>query len=112
MSSVAFRFGLLVSKAFDETRDDSARLVACLLIPSRRSLLQHDEYTKGEVSTQYAQETFKRSNGTAHPRRHQRRMLKAAAERIGEEGRSMVPEFLQAWIQLMKEPAQSFEENR
>jgi hypothetical protein len=39
-------------------------------------------------------------------------MLKAAAERIGEEGQSMVPEFLQAWIQLMKAPARSFEQSR
>jgi hypothetical protein len=38
-------------------------------------------------------------------------MLKASAERIGEEGQSMVPEFLQAWIQLVKVPAQLFEEN-
>ena len=36
-----------------------ARTVAYLEIPSRRSLLQHDEYAKGEVSTQYAQETLK-----------------------------------------------------
>jgi hypothetical protein len=39
-------------------------------------------------------------------------MLKASAERIGEEGQSMVPEFLQAWIQLMNAPARSFEQNR
>jgi len=39
-------------------------------------------------------------------------MLKAAAEWIGEEGQSMVPEFLQVWIQLMKAPARSFEQNR
>ena len=38
-------------------------------------------------------------------------MLKAAAEQIGEEGQSMVPDFPQAWIQLVKVPAQSFEEN-
>ena len=31
-----------------------ARFVTCLEIPSRRSLLQHDEDAKGEVSTQYA----------------------------------------------------------
>jgi hypothetical protein len=39
-------------------------------------------------------------------------MLKAPAERIGEEGQSIVPEFLQAWVQLMKAPARSFEQNR
>ena len=35
------------SEAFDETRDDSARFVAFLQLPSRRSLLQYDEYAKG-----------------------------------------------------------------
>jgi hypothetical protein len=39
-------------------------------------------------------------------------MLKSSAERIGEEGQPMVPEFLQAWIQLLKAPARSFEQNR
>ena len=39
-------------------------------------------------------------------------MLKAAAEWIGKEGQSMVPEFLYAWVQLMKTPARSFEQNR
>jgi hypothetical protein len=38
-------------------------------------------------------------------------MLKAAAERIVDESRSMEPEFLQAWIQLVKAPARSFEKN-
>jgi hypothetical protein len=50
------------------------------------------------------------SHATAMPvgerqRWHQRRMVEAAAERIGEEVRSMVPEFLQVWIPLMKAPA-------
>ena len=44
---------------FNETRDDSARRVACLLIPSKRFLLQHNEYAKGKVPTQYVEETFK-----------------------------------------------------
>ncbi len=52
-------FGLLVAKVCDETRDDSVRLVACLQIPSGRSLLQHDEDAKGKVSTQCSQDTFK-----------------------------------------------------
>jgi Mg/Co/Ni transporter MgtE len=39
--------GLFSAKAFDETRDDSARFVDCLQIPSRQSLLQHDEDTNG-----------------------------------------------------------------
>ena len=53
-------FDLLIAKTLDETRDDSARLVACLQIPSRRSLLQHDEYMKGEVSTQHGQAALRK----------------------------------------------------
>ena len=49
LSGLSRLFGLsgLSSKILDETRDDSARLVACLLNPSMRSLLQHDEHAKG-----------------------------------------------------------------
>lgn len=45
----------LSSMIFDETRDDSACFVACLQIPSRRSLLQQDEDANGTVSTHHAQ---------------------------------------------------------
>ena len=38
-------------------------------------------------------------------------MIESPAERIGEEGQSMVLKFLQAWIQLVKAPARSFEQN-
>jgi hypothetical protein len=55
------QFGLsgLSSQVLDETRDDSARLAACLQILSKRFLLQHDEDAKGKVATQSTQETFK-----------------------------------------------------
>jgi hypothetical protein len=82
---------------------------ACLQPPSRRSLLQHDEDAKGKVSTQYTQETFESQERTHHPRRDERRTLKAAAERIGGKRQSMVPELSQIWIHIMKTPARSFE---
>jgi hypothetical protein len=33
-------------------------------------------------------------------------MFNSTAERVGEEGQAVVPEFLQVWIHLMKAPAQ------
>ena len=55
LSGLSRLFGLsgLSSKIFDETRDDSARIVAFLEIPSRRSLLQHAGDVTNAVSTQY-----------------------------------------------------------
>ena len=49
-----------LTKVSHAARDASARLDAFLQIPSKRSLLQHNEDAKGEVSTQYAQEALKR----------------------------------------------------
>jgi len=55
------QFGLsgLSSQILDETRDDSARLAACLQILSKRFLLQHDEDAKGEKLAQHVQESLK-----------------------------------------------------
>jgi hypothetical protein len=53
-------FGFLVAKVFDEAGDDSARFVAYLQILSRRSLLQHDEDAKGEVSAQHVQAALRK----------------------------------------------------
>jgi hypothetical protein len=54
-SSRLFGLSGFSSKILDETRDGSARFVACLHIPSRRSLLQHDEDANSKVSTQHSQ---------------------------------------------------------
>jgi len=53
-------FGFLVAKVFDETKYVSARLVPCLLITSRSSLLQPDEYAKGEIPAQHVQAALRK----------------------------------------------------
>ena len=55
LSGLSRLFGLsgLSSKILDATKDNSAHLVVCLQIPSRRSLLQQGEDATGTVSTQY-----------------------------------------------------------
>jgi hypothetical protein len=59
LSRLCGLFGLS-SMIFDETRDDSANLAACLLIPSRKSILQRDEYAKGKISTQHSQAALRK----------------------------------------------------